>query len=117
MIRLNRSFYMHTIGLCMIPILFVLILSFSVFLMINASVTSILIIISLPFIETITIILASLIANKDSGGSNMGSVLSVKELSIKLKDRVLTDKISFCINSGDAILLSGENGIGKSSIL
>ena len=47
----------------------------------------------------------------------MGSVLSVKELSIKLKDRVLTDKISFCINSGDAILLSGENGIGKSSIL
>ena len=64
MIRLNRSFYMHTIGLCMIPILFVLILSFSVFLMINASVTSILIIISLPFIETITIILASLIANK-----------------------------------------------------
>lgn len=47
----------------------------------------------------------------------MRSILSVHGLSIKVNNRLLTQDVSFEINPGDAILLSGENGIGKSSIL
>lgn len=47
----------------------------------------------------------------------MDSILSIDNLSIQLKQRTLMQNISFEIRQGEAILLSGENGIGKSSIL
>lgn len=46
----------------------------------------------------------------------MESIISIKNLSIQVKHRTLMQNISFDVDSGDAILLSGENGIGKSSI-
>ncbi|MCM1328617.1 MAG: ATP-binding cassette domain-containing protein [Ruminococcus sp.] len=47
----------------------------------------------------------------------MNSILSIKNLSIQIKQRTLMQNISFDIGHGEAILLSGENGIGKSTIL
>lgn len=47
----------------------------------------------------------------------MSNILSVKNLSIQIKQRILMQNISFDIGQGEAVLLSGENGIGKSSIL
>lgn len=47
----------------------------------------------------------------------MDSIISVKNLSIQLKQRTLMKNISFEVGSGEVVLLSGENGIGKSSIL
>lgn len=47
----------------------------------------------------------------------MGNILSVKNLSIQIKQRTLIQNVSFDIGQGEAVLLSGENGIGKSSIL
>lgn len=47
----------------------------------------------------------------------MDSVLSVRDLSIWIGDRTLINKISFNINEGEAVLLSGSNGIGKSTLL
>lgn len=47
----------------------------------------------------------------------MEKILSILDLSIKVKNRTLVQNISFDICDGDAVLLSGPNGIGKSSIL
>ncbi|MCM1054556.1 MAG: ATP-binding cassette domain-containing protein [Bacteroides sp.] len=47
----------------------------------------------------------------------MSNVLSVKNLSIQIKQRILIQNVSFDVGQGEAVLLSGENGIGKSSIL
>lgn len=47
----------------------------------------------------------------------MGTILSVKNLSIQIKQRTLMQNVSFNVGNGEAVLLSGENGIGKSSIL
>lgn len=47
----------------------------------------------------------------------MGAILSIKNLSIQIKQRRLMQGVSFDVNSGDVVLLSGENGIGKSTIL
>lgn len=47
----------------------------------------------------------------------MEIILSIKDLSIALKKRTLVKNISFDIGEGDIVLLSGQNGIGKSSIL
>lgn len=47
----------------------------------------------------------------------MGDILQINNLSISLKQRNIVEGISFSINKGDAVLLSGENGIGKSTIL
>ena len=46
----------------------------------------------------------------------MDNILTIKDLSIQT-DKPIVQNISFAVNSGDVILLSGENGIGKSSIL
>lgn len=47
----------------------------------------------------------------------MGSILSISELSIHIGERSLMDGISFDVSEGQAVLLSGANGIGKSSLL
>ena len=47
----------------------------------------------------------------------MGAILSIKNLSIQIKQRRLMQGVSFDVKSGDVVLLSGENGIGKSTIL
>ena len=47
----------------------------------------------------------------------MENIISIKNLSIQLKQRTLMKNISFDIGNGEVVLLSGENGIGKSSIL
>ena len=47
----------------------------------------------------------------------MEKILSVKDLSIAVKNRTLVKNISFDIGEGDVVLLSGQNGVGKSSIL
>lgn len=47
----------------------------------------------------------------------MESILTVKDLSIQIKDRTLLKNASFSINRGEAVLLSGANGIGKSTLL
>ncbi len=47
----------------------------------------------------------------------MGNILSIDNLSIKLKQRTLMQNVSFDIGQGEVVLLSGENVNGKSSIL
>ena len=47
----------------------------------------------------------------------MDSVLSIKDLSIQIKNRNLFCGVSFDVCEGDAVLLSGANGIGKSTLL
>ncbi len=47
----------------------------------------------------------------------MDSILSINGLSIRIKDRMLVQNASFDIGAGEAVLLSGTNGSGKSSIL
>ncbi len=47
----------------------------------------------------------------------MNNVLSVNNLSIHMEEDISIENISFDINEGEAVLLSGENGIGKSTLL
>ena len=47
----------------------------------------------------------------------MDKVLSIRDLSIRIGDRVLMQNISFDVGEGEAVLLSGVNGIGKSTLL
>lgn len=47
----------------------------------------------------------------------MEKILSINNLSITVSNRPLVQNISFDIAEGEAVLLSGANGIGKSSIL
>ena len=47
----------------------------------------------------------------------METILSIKDLSIAVKDRTLVKNISFDVGEGDVVLISGQNGVGKSSIL
>lgn len=47
----------------------------------------------------------------------MESILAIKDLSIQIKDRILFRNANFSVNPGDAVLLSGPNGIGKSTLL
>ena len=45
------------------------------------------------------------------------SLIIAKDLQIKYQNNVIFNKISFEINEGDRIAITGKNGIGKSSIL
>ena len=47
----------------------------------------------------------------------MDSILNINELSIQIKNRNLMRGVSFSINEGEAVLLSGANGTGKSTLL
>ncbi len=47
----------------------------------------------------------------------METILKVNNLTISLKDTAIMTNISFEIKSGEAVLLSGANGIGKSTLL
>lgn len=47
----------------------------------------------------------------------MEPILSIKNLSVEIKNRTLARNVSFDINEGDVVLLSGANGMGKSTIL
>ena len=44
-------------------------------------------------------------------------ILSIRNLSIQIKDRPLLSNVSFTLKEGDALLLSGSNGAGKSTLL
>lgn len=47
----------------------------------------------------------------------MDNVLSIQNLSIGINQRVLIKNVSFNIKEGEAVLLSGANGVGKSTLL
>ena len=47
----------------------------------------------------------------------MNSVLKIDDVSIRIKNNYLFENVSFEVNKGDYILLSGTNGIGKSSLI
>ena len=47
----------------------------------------------------------------------MNTILNIKDLHILVDKRDLLHNISFSINEGDVVLLSGANGIGKSTLL
>lgn len=47
----------------------------------------------------------------------MDSILNINELSIQIKNRNLMRGVSFSVNEGEAVLLSGANGTGKSTLL
>lgn len=47
----------------------------------------------------------------------MDNILIVKNLSIQINKCVLMQNVSFDVKRGEAVLLSGANGIGKSTIL
>ena len=59
--------------------------------------------------ESITLIATATISNKAlNGGTKMEKILSVKDLSIAVKNRTLVKNISFDIGEGDVVLLSGK---------
>jgi len=47
----------------------------------------------------------------------LNSVLNVRDLTVTIDQKVLIENVSFNINEGEAVLLSGANGIGKSTLL
>ena len=47
----------------------------------------------------------------------MESILTVKDLTVRINNNFLINNVSFSIGEGEAVLLSGENGIGKSTLL
>lgn len=49
--------------------------------------------------------------------SRKNSVVLADNFQIKFNDKVIFNKISFEVNNGDRLAITGKNGIGKSSIL
>lgn len=47
----------------------------------------------------------------------MDKILSINDLSVQIKQRTLMQNVSFSIGEGEAVLLSGANGVGKSTLL
>uniref|UniRef100_A0A3B0MKD9 ATP binding protein (Maybe ABC transporter), putative n=1 Tax=Theileria annulata TaxID=5874 RepID=A0A3B0MKD9_THEAN len=50
------------------------------------------------------------------GRTKQGVLLEVKDASIWLADRILFDKVSFSVNTGECVGIIGNNGVGKSSM-
>ncbi len=50
-------------------------------------------------------------------GLTLESILKVKDLSVDIGNMSIFKNISFSIEKGDAVLLSGANGIGKSTLV
>ena len=48
---------------------------------------------------------------------SLDSILTIDQLMIQYSDRVLIKDVSFDIKENEAVLLSGANGIGKSTLL
>ena len=46
----------------------------------------------------------------------MSYILKIQDLSIRIKDRLLMQNVSFEVKPGEVVLLSGANGTGKSSL-
>ena len=49
--------------------------------------------------------------------SNKNPLVLIKNLQIKYDDKAIFKPLSFEINNGDRVAITGKNGIGKSSIL
>ena len=47
----------------------------------------------------------------------MGKLIELRNLTIKIKDRILLDNASFEISTGDRYIFLGPNGVGKSLLL
>jgi len=47
----------------------------------------------------------------------MKDVLTVRGLSIEVSNRMLMQSVNFSVCEGEVVLLSGANGIGKSTLL
>ncbi len=47
----------------------------------------------------------------------MESILSINDLSIHIKNHCLMKGVSFSVAEGESVLLSGANGVGKSTLL
>lgn len=47
----------------------------------------------------------------------MDNILTINNLTIKLKQHTLMKNISFSVSEGEVLLLSGANGVGKSTLL
>ena len=47
----------------------------------------------------------------------MENIMTVKDLTVQVNNSPLFKNVSFSIGEGEAVLLSGENGIGKSTLL
>ena len=50
--------------------------------------------------------------------NNIGDIiLDVNNLTYKIKDRIIIDNVSFNINSGEKVLILGDNGKGKTTLV
>ncbi|WP_369346856.1 ATP-binding cassette domain-containing protein [Apilactobacillus ozensis] len=47
----------------------------------------------------------------------MKKILKVSNLDVKLKERTLIERLSFDINSGTLTCITGENGVGKTTMI
>ena len=47
----------------------------------------------------------------------MSNILDIKDLSIRVRNHNLFRGVSFSVDKGEVVLLSGANGIGKSTLL
>jgi len=47
----------------------------------------------------------------------MKEVISISEISYKVKEKTIIDHISFTVNEGESFALLGENGAGKSTLI
>jgi heme exporter protein A len=49
--------------------------------------------------------------------SNLLTVLTAQDISCEKQDRILFEEVNLHLNAGELLLLRGENGAGKTSLL